>query len=72
MHKFENLINLSFNISELNFYQDQNKMNFILITFEIDKSESDRIFDPLIYKNHYASIKKVHVLLGEHNTNFIC
>ena len=54
VHKFEKLNNLSINIFELNFHQDQNKWKHNLIPFENNKNDSDKIIDLLIYKNHYA------------------
>ena len=58
VQKFEKLNNLSINIFELNFYQDTIKWKQNLIPIEISKNESDRVVDLLIYKNHYALIKK--------------
>ena len=72
MHIFEELNNLSININELYFYQDGDKWQHILIPIEISKNESDKVNDLLIYKNHYALIKKVHVFLGDHNKRFVC
>ena len=51
-HKFEKLNNISKNIFELNFWQEQNKWQRKLIPIEISKNESNRIVDLLIYKNH--------------------
>ena len=51
VHKFNELTNLSINIFELNFYQDQNQWKHKLIPIEI-KNDSDRIIDLAIYKNH--------------------
>ena len=39
---------------------------------ETRKSESDKIYDLLIYKNRYALIKNLHVFLGNHNKCFVC
>ena len=65
--------NLSITIFELNFYQDQNRWKRTLIPIEISKNdESNRVVDLLIYKNHYAPIKKLNVFLGYHLENFIC
>ena len=61
VHKFEKLNNLSLNIFELNFHQDKNKWKHNLIPIESRKSESDRVVDLLIYKNHYALIIKLNV-----------
>ena len=72
VHRFNELNNLSVNIYELNFYQDGEKWKHNLIPIEISKNESDKVIDLLIYKNHYALIKKLHVLLGNHNRIFVC
>ena len=72
VHKFNELNNLSVNIFELNFYQDQNQRKYKLIPIEISKNNSDRIIDLAIYKNHYVLIKKLDVFLGDHNKKFIC
>ena len=72
VHKFNELNNLCVNIYELKFYQDGDKWKHNLILIEISKNKSDRIVDLLIYKNHYALIKKINVFLGEHHKNFIC
>ena len=72
VHKFNELNILSVNIFEINFYQDKNKWKHNLIPIEISKNKSDRVVDLLIYKNHYALIKKLNVFLGDHHKNFIC
>ena len=72
VHKFNELINLSVNIYELNFYQDGEKWKHNLLPIEISKNGSDGVVDLLIYKNHYAPIKKLHVFLGNHNRSFVC
>ena len=72
IHKFNELNNLSVNIYELSFYQDGDKWKHNLIPTEISKNESDKVIDLLIYKNHYALIKKLHVFLGNHNRSFVC
>ena len=72
VHRFNELNNLSVNIYELNFYQDGDKRNHNLIPIEISKNGSDKVVDLLIYKNHYALIKKLHVFLGNHNKSFVC
>ena len=72
VHKFIELNNLSVNIFELNFYQDENKWKHNLIPIEISKNKSDRVVDLIIYKNHYALIQKINVFLGDHHKNFIC
>ena len=70
--KFNELNNLSVNIFELTFYQDQNQWKHKLIPMEVSKNESDRVIDLAIYKNHYVLIKKLDVILGDHNKKFIC
>ena len=72
VHRFNELNNLSVNIFELNFYQDQNQWKHKLIPIEISKNNSDRVIDLAIYKNHYVLIKKLDVFLGDHNKKFIC
>ena len=72
VHKFNELNNLSVNIYELNFYQDGDKWKHNLMPIETSKNESYKIVDLLIYKNHYALIKKLHVFLGDHNKSFVC
>ena len=72
VHKFNELNNLSVNIFEINFYQDQNQWKHKLIPIEISKNNSDRVIDLAIYKNHYVLIKKLDVFLGDHNKKFIC
>ena len=56
----------------MNFYEDQNKWKHNLIPIEINKNESDRVVDLLIYKNHYSLIEKFNVFLGDHHKKFIC
>ena len=72
VHKFNELNNLSGNIFELKFYQDQNKWNNKLLPIEVSKNESDRVIDLAIYKNHYVLIKKLDVFLGDLNKKIIC
>ena len=72
VHRFNELINLSVNIYELSFYQDGDKWKHNLLPTEISKNGSGKVFDLLIYKNHYALIKKLHVFLGDHNKSFVC
>ena len=72
MQRFEKLNNLSINLYEINFYQDGDKWKQILLPIEISKNESDIVVDLLIYKKHYALIKKLPVFLGNHNKSFVC
>ena len=57
VHKFNEINNLSINIFVLNFYQDQNKRRHKIIPIENSQRESHKVFDLLIYKNHYVLIK---------------
>ena len=72
VHKFNELNNLSVNIFELNFYQDQNQWKHKLIPIEVSKNDSDKVIDLAIYKNHFILIKKLVVFLGVHNKKYIC
>ena len=72
VHRFIELNNLTVSMYELNFSQDGDKRKHNLLPIEISKNESDRVVDLLIYKNHYALIKKLHVFLGDHNKSFVC
>ena len=40
-------------------------------TYRNSKNESDRVIDLLIYKNHYALIKKLNGFLGDHHKIFL-
>ena len=71
VHRLNELNKFSVKIYELNFYQDGDKWKHNLLPTEISKIESDRGIDLLIYKNHYALIKKLHVFLGDHNKSFV-
>ena len=72
VHKYNEVNSLSINIFEFNFYQDQKKWKQKLIPIEVSKNDSDKVIDLLIYKNHYALIKKLNALLGDHHKTFIC
>ena len=72
VHKFNELNNLSVNIFELNFYQDQNQWKYKLLPIEVSKNDSNKVTDIGIYENHYFLIKKFIVFLGDHNKKFIC
>ena len=69
VHKFEKLNNLSINIFELSFCQDQNNRKHKLIPTDISNNESDRVIDLLIYKNVYIFIEKLPIFLVIHNCN---
>ena len=68
----EKLKNLSINIFELNIYQDKNEWKHNLLPIDVSKIESYRVVDLIKYKNHYALIKKLKVILGDRHKNFIC
>ena len=72
VHRFNELNNLSVNIYELSFYQYGGKWKHHLLPIEIGKIESDKVVDLLIYKSHYALIRKLYVFLGDHNKSFAC
>ena len=56
VHKFNDKNNLSVNLFELNFYQDQNQWKHNLLPIEISKNNTDRNIDLAIYRNHYVLI----------------
>ena len=72
VHKFNELNNLSVNIFELNFYQDESQWKHNLIPIEVSENNSDKVIDLTIYKNHYILIKKLDVFLGDHNKKYFC
>ena len=71
MHRFEKLKNLSINIIEWYFYQDQNKWKYNLTHLAVSKNESDRVVHLLMNKNHFALSQKLHIFLGNYMKNFI-
>ena len=64
---FNEINNLSVNIFELSFYQDQNNWKHKLIPIEVSQNDSDRVIDLAFYKNHYVLFKKLDLFLGDHN-----
>ena len=56
----------------MHFYQKQNKWKHNLVRIDISKNELDKVIDLLLYKNHYALIKKLHVFSGNHIESSIC
>ena len=70
--KFEKMNNLAINIFELQFYQEGIKWKHKLIPIEVSENNSETVIDLVIYKNHYALIKKLHVFLGSKNAKFVC
>ena len=60
------------NVYGFNFYQDGSNWKLNLIPIKISKIESDKVIDLILYKNHYALIKKCHVILGNRNKRFVC
>ena len=69
VHKFNKRNNQSVNKLELNVYQDQNQGRHKLLPIEVSKNDSDRVIDLAYYKNQYILIKKLDVVLGDHNKN---
>ena len=61
MHRFEEINNLSINIFELNFCQDQNKWKQKMIPIEISKNGSDSVVVLVFYTNHSVLIKELNV-----------
>ena len=72
VHRFNELNNLSINIFEINFYQDQNKWRYKLVPIEVSLKNSDRVIGLAIYKNHYILIEMLHVFLGDQIIKFTC
>ena len=72
VHKFEKLNILSINIFELNFHQDQNKWRHKPVPIEVIKSDSEKVINLIIYKNHDELNKKLNVFSGDHHKIFIC
>ena len=70
--KFEKMNNLAINIFELQFYQEGEKWKHKLIPIEVSENNSETVIDLVIYKNHYALIKKLHVFLGKRDSKFVC
>ena len=71
-HECEKLNNLSINIFELNFNQDNDKWKPNLLPKEIGTIESDKVIDLLVDKNLHALIKELNVFLGNHRKISIC
>ena len=69
---FNELSNLSVNIFESFFNQDQNKWRPKIIPIEFSKINSDRVIELAIYKNQYVLNKKLDIIFGDHNKKFIC
>ena len=72
VERFEKMNNLAINIFELQFYQDGINGKQKQIPVEVSRNESEKVIDLMIYKNHYALFKKIHVFLGKHNSKFVC
>ena len=56
VQNFNELNNLSVNIFELFFYQDQKKLRQKLLPIEVSKNISDKVVDLGIFRNHYVLI----------------
>ena len=63
---------LSINIFELQFYQEGINWKHKLIPIKISEIDSETVIDLMIYKNHYALIKKLHVFIGKRGQKFVC
>ena len=72
VHKFNEINNISVNMIELKFCQDQNQWKRKLLPIEVSKNDSDRVIDLAIYTTHYVPNKKLDVFLGDHNKKYIC
>ena len=72
MQKFEKLNTLSINIFGKNFHLDINKWKHILIPIELSKNRTDKVIDLIIYKNHFALIRKLKVFLGKQDCRYSC
>ena len=70
--KFEKMNSLSNNIFELQFCQEGINWKYKLIPIEISENDSRTVIDLMIYKNHYALTKKLHVFLGKRDQKFVC
>ena len=64
--------NLAINIFELQFYQEEINWKHKLIPVEVSENNSGAVIDLMIYKNHYALIKKLHIFLGKRDSKFVC
>ena len=53
---------LAINIFELQFYQENINWKHKLIPIKVRENNSETVIDFLIYKNHYALIRKLHVI----------
>ena len=69
---FGRLNNLSVNIFNMNFYQNENFRKQKIVPIEVGEKNSDRIVDLLIYRNHHVVVKKLHIFVSNHNCNFVC
>ena len=67
LHRFETIYNLSINIFETNFYQDQYNWKHQIVTSDISEKASRSDITLSIYKSHYFSIKKNVFLTKQHN-----
>ena len=58
---------------ELIVYPHQNAIwKHKLIPIEVNKNDSDRVFDLLVYKRHYVLNKKLNLIFGNHKRNYVC
>ena len=70
--KLESMKNLAIIIFELQFYQEGINRKHKLIPIEVIENNSETVIDLVIYKNHYALIRKLHVCLGSKKAKFVC
>ena len=70
--KIERMNNLTINTFELKIYQEGINWNHKLIPIEVSENNSETVIDLVIYKNHYAFIKKLRVFLRKKDSKFVC
>ena len=71
-HRYDRSNQLPVNLYKYYFDQVQIKWKHKLIPIEISENDSDKVFNFLLYKNHYALIKKSRGFLGKNNRKFVC
>ena len=72
IHKIEEKNTVFKILIESKFCQDQNKWKHKLIPIEVNKNISDKVVDPLIFKNTYSLIKMLHMFLVKYESKFGC
>ena len=71
VHKLEKLNDLSINMLELTFHQDQNRRKHKLSPIESRNYFSDKVNDIIIYENQFVVIETFHVYLAKYDSLFI-